>query len=124
MNNIPFKSILSITQGIFYLVSGLWPFISASSFQKVTGPKADFWLVKTVGVLVSVIGSVLISAGLRRKQNIEVPMLAIGSASGLAGIDIAYVAKKRIPPVYLMDALAETVFAVLWSLALLRETEG
>ena len=123
MNNLPFKSVLSITQGIFYLGTGLWPFISASSFQKVTGPKVDFWLVKTVGVLVSVIGGVLISAGLRRKQNIEVPMLAVGSASGLAGIDIAYVARKRISPVYLVDALAETILVVLWALALIKEPE-
>jgi hypothetical protein len=67
-----------ISQGFFYLATGLWPFISASSFQKVTGPKTDFWLVKTVGVLVSVIGGALISAGLRGKQNPELSMLDFG----------------------------------------------
>jgi hypothetical protein len=80
----------------------------------------DFWLVITVGVLVSAIGSVLISAGLRRKDQIEVPMLAIGSAAGLAGIDIAYVARKRISPVYLLDAMAEAVFVVLWGFLLIK----
>jgi hypothetical protein len=80
----------------------------------------DFWLVKTVGVLVSAIGSVLISAGLRRRDQVEVPMLGIGSAAGLAGIDIAYVVRRRISPVYLLDALAEAVFVVLWGFMLLK----
>jgi hypothetical protein len=70
----------------------------------------DFWLVKTVGALVEVIGAVLMYAGLRQRDEPETLILAAGSAASLAGIDTAYVAKKRISPVYLLDAVAEAIF--------------
>ena len=47
---------LALLQGIFYVATGVWPLIDIVSFQVVTGPKTDLWLVKTVGVLVTVIG--------------------------------------------------------------------
>jgi len=33
------------------------------SFEAITGPKADKWVVRTVAVLVTVIGGVLVAAG-------------------------------------------------------------
>jgi protein-S-isoprenylcysteine O-methyltransferase Ste14 len=38
--------------------------VSRRTFEAVTGPKADFWLAQTVGVLVACIGSALGYAGL------------------------------------------------------------
>jgi len=35
-------------QGLYWLVTGLWGLIDVHSFMKVTGPKTDIWLVKTV----------------------------------------------------------------------------
>src|SRR3712207_8811708 len=55
--------------------STLFPYTTlfrSRSFQAVTGPKTDLWLVKTVGVLVIAIGSVLCSAGLRRQAAPEI----------------------------------------------------
>lgn len=43
-------------QGIYFLLTGLWPLVSIESFQWVTGPKTDLWLVYCVGCLVAVIG--------------------------------------------------------------------
>jgi hypothetical protein len=99
--------LLSVAQGLFYLATGIWPLVSISSFQSVTGPKTDLWLVKTAGVLITVIGGVLVLAGMRRRVTPEISLLAIGSAAGLTGIDLVYVAKRRIPPIYLLDALVE-----------------
>lgn len=107
-------AIAALGQGLFYLVTGIWPLFSRRTFEKVTGPKVDFWLVQTAGVLISVIGSVLISAGLRRKVIPEIAALGIGSAVGLTGVDIVFTAKNRISPVYLLDALAEIGIITLW----------
>ena len=57
------------------------------SFESVTGPKADKWLVRTVGVLVTVIGSVLVISGVRRTVSSENVGLAVGAAVGLGAID-------------------------------------
>ncbi|HEX8600013.1 MAG TPA: hypothetical protein VF952_16045 [Chloroflexia bacterium] len=107
-------SLLSYGQAVYYALTGLWAIVDIRSFQKVTGPKVDIWLVKTVGVLIIVIGAVLGLAGKRGEPVPEVPLLAVGSAAGLTAIDIIYVARKRIRPVYLLDALAEVGLIALW----------
>jgi len=99
--------LLLFLQGAYFLATGVWSLVAIGSFQKVTGPKTETWLVKTVGVLVSVIGTVLMSGAVRRQPSVELRTLALGSPAGLAAIDVAYVAKRRIRTVYLLDALAE-----------------
>jgi hypothetical protein len=99
------------------VITGLWPLVDIESFEKVTGPKTDDWLVKTVAVLVTVIGAVLGVAGLRRMVTPEVMMLGTGSAAGLAEIDVVYVSRRCIPPIYLLDALAECILIGSWLLA-------
>jgi hypothetical protein len=108
-------SYLSLIQGAYYLITGIWPLVDIRTFQKVTGPKTDLWLVKTVGVLVSVIGAVLTVAGLHRQTTIEMPMLGIGSAAALTVVDIIYVTRKRISRIYLLDAAAELILIALWA---------
>jgi hypothetical protein len=105
---------LALGQGVFYLATGVWPLVSFRTFERVTGPKTDRWLVKTVGVLVTVIGMVLLVAGRRRQVSDEVVLLAVGSAAGLASIDTIYRLRGRIATVYLLDALVELVLVGGW----------
>lgn len=107
---------LSVAQGAYYFGTGVWPLIDMDSFESVTGPKTDDWLVKTVGGLVAVIGSVLVMAGLRRRVTPETAVLAVGSAGGLATIEIPYSLKGRISAVYLLDVVAEFFIVALWYL--------
>lgn len=107
-----------LLQGVYYLVSGIWPLVGIRSFQALTGPKTDRWLVKTVAVLVTVIGAVLVIAGARRRLTPEVVVLAVGSGAGLAAIDVNNVARGRIAPVYLLDALAHALILGGWLVAL------
>lgn len=104
----------ALGQAGFYVATGVWSLIGIESFQKVTGRKTDVWLVKTVGALVTVVGAVLGMAGYRRTQTPEIPLLGAGSAAALTAIDIVYVARKRILPIYLLDAVAEIGLIVLW----------
>ena len=108
---------LALIQGVFYLATGVWPLLDIVSFQMVTGPKTDLWLVRTVGVLVAVIGVVLLSAGRRRRVTEEIILLAVGSALGLAAIDLIYALSGRISAVYLADAVVEIGLAALWLIA-------
>jgi hypothetical protein len=75
-----------LAQGAYYLLTGVWPLVSIGSFQRVTGPKTDLWLVKTVGLLISVIGGVLGLAGWQRRDSLDSRLLGAGSAAGLASI--------------------------------------
>ncbi len=105
---------LALIQGLFYVATGVWPLIDIVSFQIVTGPKTDLWLVRTVGVLVTVIGAVLIAASRTRRVSLEIVMLAVGSALGLAAIDLRYALAGRISAVYLADAAVEIALSLLW----------
>ena len=104
-------------QAVFYVTTGVWPLVSIDTFQRVTGPKVDLWLVKTAGVLITAVGAVLGLAGRRRRVTPEIALLAVGCAAGLTAIDVVYVAKRRISPVYLLDALAELGLIALWAVA-------
>lgn len=110
---------LAWTQGLFYLATGLWPLLHMRSFLWVTGPKVDLWLVRTVGILVAVIGAVLLLGALCRRIGPELALLATGSAAGLAAIDTYYALTGRISGIYLLDAVAETGLVLLWVLAAL-----
>jgi hypothetical protein len=98
-----------VAQGAYYLATGVAPFASRRGFEAVTGPKREWWLVQTVGVLVTVVGGVLLSAAVRRRVTPEVEALAAGCAAGLAAVDVVYVARGRIAPSYLLDAAAQGV---------------
>jgi hypothetical protein len=105
---------VALMQGIYYLVTGLWPLVSIGTFQRVTGPKTDLWLVNTVGVLIAVIGAALLLAGMRGDVTRSVIFLAVASAAGLAGVDVIYVSKQVIARIYLLDALVELALLVWW----------
>lgn len=107
-------------QALYFVVTGIWPCLEIRSFQKVSGPKTDIWLVKTVGVLVSVIGGVIGVAGMRQRITPEIVGLAVGSSVGLAAIDVVYSSRGRISRVYLLDALAQALLIVAWCVALRR----
>lgn len=90
------------------------------SFLAVTGPKTDLWLVKTVAALIAAIGLTLLLAAGRSNFPPEVATLAVTSAVALLAVDLNYVAKKVIPPIYLADAAAECALLALWGIGLSR----
>lgn len=108
----------AVVQGVFYIATGVWSIVSIETFEAVTGPKLDEWLVKTAGVLVIVSGCVFLLAAARRHFPLEVVVLAIGNALALTAIDVIYVSLDRIPAVYLLDAVAEVVLACGWLVGL------
>ena len=91
-------------QAAYYVATGLLPFVSRRAFEAVTGPKREWWLVQTVGALVTVAGGAMAAGVARDRVTPELAGLAAGCAVSLAGIDVVYVAKRRIAPTYLADA--------------------
>jgi hypothetical protein len=110
---------VALIQGIYFLVTGIWPLISMRTFLAITGPKTDLWLVKTVGLLLAVIGAVLVYAQRTAAVNSPVVFLAIGAAASLVLVEVVYVIKKVISPIYLGDAFVEIVLIIWWAVALL-----
>jgi hypothetical protein len=105
---------LARAQGIFYVVTGIWPILSMRTFECVTGPKTDRWLVKTAGALIAVIGGTLVLGARRGVIAPELRFLGGASAASLAVVDLVYALRGRISKVYLLDAAVEIAIVAAW----------
>jgi hypothetical protein len=98
-------------QGAYYVATGLWPLFSMRTFERVTGPKADKWLVQMVGLLAAATGTSLLIAT-RDDRNEAAIALSIMSALSFASIDIVHAWRRHISPIYLADAIVEAAIVV------------
>jgi hypothetical protein len=110
-----FLKMLCWVQGMYFLATGVWPLVSIGTFEMVTGPKTDDWLVKTVGVLIIVTSAVLLRAALSGKPSDDTIIIGAGMAAALMFIDLIYVSQNTILAIYLADAVLELIFVVAWA---------
>lgn len=103
---------VAFAQGAYYLTTGLWPIVSIRSFERVTGPKTDDWLVRTVGLLVVAVGGVL-AARAATGSRID-PAIGIATAAAFVTTDVSHVARREISPIYLADAALEVALVAAW----------
>lgn len=97
-------------QGWFYILTGLWPLIHMSSFEKVSGPKHDKWLVRCVSLMILCSGVIFI----RYPENEVALMLAMLNAVSLMIVDVYYVMRRIIWKTYLIDAVIEAGFIIFY----------
>jgi hypothetical protein len=100
-------------QGSFNVINGLWPLVHMRSFEAVSGPKTDKWLVRTVSGLLITVGLEQLRAS-SQEETAAAKRLGIGAAATLAAIDLVYVAKGRISKIYLLDAAVEILIIGRW----------
>jgi hypothetical protein len=105
----------------YYVVGGVWPVVHLRSFMAVTGPKREGWLVQTFGLFLAAFGAGLLP-GRRTERTAQERMAALGAAS-LAAADVYFVARRRISPVYLADAVVELAL-IGWLMAWRRRLPG
>jgi hypothetical protein len=117
-----FRAVATV-HAAYWIVTGVWPVVSIGSFQWVTGRKHDLWLVKTVGLLLVVIGAVIGMAARRGSTSPEIPTLAIGSAATVAAVDILYYRKGVLRWVYPVDAAGEIALIAAWLAAWRRGSQ-
>src|SRR5919107_5099170 len=110
MSGAPAERAVLTAQGGYYVLTGVVPFVSRRAFEAVTGPKTEWWLVQTVGAIVTAVGCALVSGARSGRVTRELRGLAAGCAAGLAAIDVYYATRRRIAPTYLLDAAAQVAF--------------
>jgi hypothetical protein len=93
--------------GAIYLAGGLWALSSMRTFEWVFGPKVDKWLVRTVALLLTTVGTAATLAARRRRVTPEIAVVCAGTATSLGLIDVVYASSGRISKRYLLDALVE-----------------
>ncbi len=109
---------LSRAHGLFNIVTGLWPVVHIRSFETVSGPKVDRWLVRTVGALTAANGLAQLTArGPEQRLSAQV---GLGTSTVLAAVDVRYGAMGRISRIYLLDAAVQLAWVVAWTMTLRR----
>ncbi len=111
---------LLLIQAIYYGTTALWALIHIRSFMKVTGPKTDTWLVKTVAVVLLSITLSLFTGYYEAFNLFPTLVLALSSALGLAAIEFWYGLRGVIARVYLFDGVLQLFFSVAWIVVLER----
>lgn len=113
----PSERAILVAHAAYFAVTGLWPLIHYRSFEAVSGPKRDDWLVKTLAVFILPVAIAGASAAARDRVSSEVRVLAIGSSLALGWSSAWYALRGRIRRVYLADAVAEAVLVAALLLA-------
>ncbi len=97
-------------QGLYYLVTGLWPIIHLSSFEVVTGPKASIFLLYMISFLTVVIAITLLLSFNKEKSR-EIIFLSL--ASPLAFMINEVLFRGQIRGIYFLDFAIEVIFIAL-----------
>jgi TRAP-type uncharacterized transport system fused permease subunit len=100
--------------GLYSLVTAVWPLVDIDSFMMVTGPKTDIWLVKTVSVLILAIAVFFLLQLKYKSPIVPVAMLGIVMSAGLLFIDFYYPSIDRIANIYMADGVVQAVFLISW----------
>jgi hypothetical protein len=110
-----FYRLLLLVQGSYTLITALWGLIDIDSFMRVTGPKNDIWLVKTVSAILAAIGISLLAFFKEKKPVFSAGILGISVAIAVAAIDFYYSGNEVIKWIYAVDGVVELVFIGGWT---------
>lgn len=113
------KHILPFLQGLYFIITGIWPLVHIESFLYITGYKTDIWLVKTVGILILPYSVLCFYTIGNTKRNTAIATVNIICCLGLAWVDLYYYLKGIISWVYLIDFALEMIFSAYWIFYLL-----
>lgn len=106
---------MPLIQGIYFFITLVWPVIDIESFMKVTGPKTDVWLVKTVSVLLLPYSIICLWAGFNFKRISKLIIVTmVLTCLGLAFVEFYYYFNGTIKWVYAADAVLQLMFSIWW----------
>jgi asparagine N-glycosylation enzyme membrane subunit Stt3 len=108
----PIGTLTLAVQGFYYVITGAWPVMHPSSFELVSGAQADYWLVVLMGVLGICVGLGLLWSLHQRTVIRSTWTLAIVAAVAFLVLDTWYVLGVVIPRIYMIDAVAQTIFII------------
>ena len=109
---------VAVAVGWYDLIVGIWPLIGPKSFNRTAGTDEFLGEAKMIGTMWASLGAALLLSSSNRSI---IPFL--GLASTIAGSTLALtqcglVTFKRLPKVFLLQSLAETVIGLTWIISL------
>jgi hypothetical protein len=105
---------LLLSQGLYFVITGVWAIADIHSFMFVTGPKTDIWLVKTVSLILTVMGISFLIAVREKPVPASIMALSVLGALALLFVDVYYFMRGILRSVYLLDGLVQFIFILIW----------
>ena len=97
-------------QGIYYVLTGIWPLVHLKSFAKLSGKKPDPFQTRVTALLFAAIGLVLIVGSRKRRPEGEAVLLSVAAASAAMASTISH---KRKNIGLLVDLIPEGMYAYI-----------
>ncbi len=114
-----FTSLVLYAHALYLLIGGAWPLLSLPTFEEVTGPKSDHFLVRTVALILVLVASILFA---QRKSPVErsAVFMAMGVSFILGSVAWISAAGGWVWKIYFIDGGIHLLFACAWVYLLLR----
>lgn len=106
--------VLAMVQGMYDLLGGLWPLLHLQSFEQVTGPKSDDWLVRSVAGILVVVGIGLLYDASHHRLAAGMRRTAAGISLVLALVALISSTAGWVSWLYFIDGLAHASFFLGW----------
>ena len=101
---MPRRSPWQLALSAYYVVFGLWPFVHRRSFTAIAGPKPDVFRLEAAGALFAAVGAGLAVRSRPVPEVVLVPLAAVA-------VEVRH--RRRIRPVYLVDAALQLTLSAL-----------
>ena len=98
------------TYGGYLTLTGIWALIDVDSFMRVTGPKTDIWMVKTLSLMFTSMGLTFLLAAYLGEGKLLFSVLGFFTCASVLGIDVYYSLNEVIWKVYLIDGFMQMLF--------------
>lgn len=96
-------------QAAYYLITGLWPLAHLRSFEALTGPKPDRFVVESTGMLFVATGATLAGAAVVADHGRPIRVLSVLTPIVSTFVTLRH--RRRVRAVYVADALAQCALA-------------
>lgn len=96
-------------QAAYYLITGLWPLAHLKSFEALTGPKPDRFVVESTGLLFVATGATLATAAVNPAPGRPVRVLSVLTPIVSTFVTLRH--RPRVRAIYMVDAVAQCALA-------------
>ena len=118
MLTTPITRLLIGLHAAYLLIGGAWPLVHMPSFEAVTGPKDEHWLVRSVAGILIVISITLFAQLGKGRIEYAAITTAMGASFVLAMVGIITAIAAVISPIYLVDGAVHFFFFACWCIVL------
>jgi hypothetical protein len=99
---------MTIVQGAYYLVTGLWPIVHLRSFAAVAGPKPDPFQTRVTGALFAAAGAALVVGS--RTEHDRNPVALLSSATACAALSVTLAHARSLRWTLRLETIPEFAF--------------